>query len=527
VSPRSTRRASSSTLDRSAPLEGLPVVAVVGRPNVGKSTLFNRIVGDRLYGAAEWNGRRFIVIDTGGLERHPGDAIEAKVQEQARLAIREADTILFVVDVEAGLTPGDLEVGELLRTAAAPVLLVVNKADNLRREQDAVEFHRLGWPETHMISAAHGRGTADLLDALVWALPAESASELERKHREAELEADLEAFGDQAAGWSIAPRVEGDGSADAAAAAWDAQVAADRLAASEPVRVAIVGRPNVGKSSLLNALLGEERTIVSDIPGTTRDAIDSALDWHGRPVRLIDTAGIRRRGKVAGGEAAERFSALRSMKAIGRADVAILILDAPDGLTAQDAHVAGYVAEEGKGLVIAVNKWDLVEKTERTFDEYAERIRAQVPFLDFAPVVSISALTGQRVGRVLEMALEVAAERRRRVPTAELNRVVRDAAFRQTPPMVRNHRPKIFYATQVAVAPPTFVIFTSYAANVHFSYQRYLENQLRAAFGYDGSPIRLVFRERRREGLETHPRRRAVKKSSRSPQAARTARSRR
>ena len=528
MSPRAPKRATRTTLDRSAPLEGLPVVAIVGRPNVGKSTLFNRIVGertaivedrarttrDRLYGAAEWNGRRFIVIDTGGLERHPGDAIEEKVQEQARLAIREADTMLFVVDAESGLTAGDHEAGELLRTAVAPVLLVVNKADNLRRELDAVEFHRLGWPATHMISAAHGRGTADLLDALVWALPAESDSELERKHREAELEADLEAFGD-ALPARVAPTPDG---SDAAAevAAWDAQVAADRLAAAEPVRIAIVGRPNVGKSSLLNGLLGEERTIVSDIPGTTRDAIDTALDWHGRPLRLIDTAGIRRRGKVAAGEAAERFSALRSMKAIGRADVAILILDAPDGLTAQDAHVAGYVADEGKGLVIAVNKWDLVEKTEHTFDEFAERIRAQVPFLDFAPVVSISALTGQRIGRVLEMALEVAAERRRRIPTAELNRVVRDAAFRQTPPMVRNHRPKIFYATQVAVAPPTFVVFTSYAASVHFSYQRYLQNQLRAAFGFDGTPIRLIFRERRREELESHPRRRPPARTART-----------
>jgi GTP-binding protein len=524
VAPRSAKRAGRSTLDRSAPLEGLPVVAVVGRPNVGKSTLFNRIVGertaivedrarttrDRLYGAAEWNGRRFIVIDTGGLERHPGDAIEQKVQEQARLAIREADTILFVVDVEAGLTPGDLEAGELLRAAPASVLLVANKADNLRREQDAVEFHRLGWPEMHLISAAHGRGTADMLDALVWALPPESESEVERKRREAELEADVEAFGEEARTWSDTPAGGGEGE-DAEEAAWDAQVAADRLAAAEPVRIAIVGRPNVGKSSLLNSLLGEERTIVSDIPGTTRDAIDTALDWHGRSVRLIDTAGIRRRGKVAGGEAAERFSALRSMKAIGRADVAILILDAPDGLTAQDAHVAGYVAEEGKGLVIAVNKWDLVEKTEHTFDEFAERIRAQVPFLDFAPVVSISALTGQRVSKVLEMALEVAAERRRRIPTAELNRVVRDAAFRQTPPMVRNHRPKILYATQVAVAPPTFVIFSSYAGSVHFSYQRYLENQLRAAFGFDGSPLRLIFRERRRVEVDRPTRRRAVK----------------
>ncbi|MGH2406707.1 MAG: ribosome biogenesis GTPase Der [Candidatus Limnocylindrales bacterium] len=538
MSPRAARRASRSTLDRSTPLEGLPVVAVVGRPNVGKSTLFNRIVGertaivedrarttrDRLYGAAEWNGRRFIVVDTGGLERRPGDAIEQKVQAQARLAIAEADTILFVVDVEAGLTLGDVEAGDLLRAASVPVLLVVNKADNLRREQEAVEFHRLGWTETHIISAAHGRATGDMLDALIWALPPESASEIERKRRDAELEADLQAFGEGALGWPDATKADEGAAPEAAAAAWDAQVEADRQAAALPVHVAIVGRPNVGKSSLLNALLGEERTIVSDIPGTTRDAIDTALDWQGRQIRLIDTAGIRRRGKVAGGEAAERFSALRAMKAIGRADVAILILDAVDGLTAQDAHVAGYVVEEGKGLVLAVNKWDLVEKTERTFDEFAERIRAQVPFLDIAPVVSISALTGQRVGRVLEMAMDVAVERRRRIPTAELNQVIRAAAFRQTPPMVRNHRPKIFYATQVAVAPPTFVVFTSYAANVHFSYQRYLENQLRDAFGFAGAPIRLVFRERRREEIEKPSRRRGTKAGGGPSEAAAPAR---
>jgi len=498
------------------------VVAIVGRANVGKSTLFNRIVGertaivedrarttrDRLYGAAEWNGRRFIVVDTGGLERRPGDPIEEKVQEQARQAIAEADVILFVVDAEAGLTPGDLEANELLRTAATPVILVVNKADNAKRELEGAEFHRLGWDETYAVSAAHGRGTGDLLDALVWALPVESEAEVERKRREAELEADLEAFGEEALAWGREP---GAGpAADERTAAWDAQVAADQAANAQPVRIAIVGRPNVGKSSLLNALLGEERAIVSEIPGTTRDAIDTALEWNGRALRLIDTAGIRRRGKVAGGAAAERFSALRSLKAISRADVAVLIIDAPDGLTAQDAHVAGYVVEEGKGLVVAVNKWDLVEKTERTFDEFANRIRAQCPFLDFAPVVSISAKTGQRVGRVLEAAFEIAGERRRRISTGELNRVIGEATFRQTPPPVKGRRPKIFYATQAAVAPPTFVVFTSDAASVHFSYRRYLENQVRQAFGFDGTPVRFVFRDRSRVELEKRPTRRTA-----------------
>ncbi|HMJ80054.1 MAG TPA: ribosome biogenesis GTPase Der [Candidatus Dormibacteraeota bacterium] len=511
------------------PLEGLPVVAVVGRPNVGKSTLFNRIVGerqaivedrarttrDRLYAAAEWNGRRFVVVDTGGLERRPGDPIEAKVQEQARLAIAEADAIVFVVDAAAGATPADLEAAESLRAARAPVLVAVNKADSQRLELEGAEFHRLGWPETYAVSALHGRGVADLLDALVWALPPESAAEAERKAREAQAEADALTFGDEAVAWSAeadaasgtAGAAVATGAVDAAEAAWDAQVAAD-VAALGPIAIAIVGRPNVGKSSLLNALLGQERAIVSEIAGTTRDTIDTALDWHGQPVRLLDTAGLRRRGKAAGGPAAERYSSLRALKAINRADVAVLVLDAQDGLAAQDAHVAGYVVDEGRGLVVAVNKWDLVEgKTERTFDEFASRLRGQAPFLDFAPIVSISARTGQRVGRVLEAAVDIAAERRRRVATAELNRLVSEATFRQAPPAVKGRRPRILFATQASVAPPTFVFFARDAASVHFSYRRYLENELRKTFGFDGTPLRLVFRERSKVRLE--PRRRA------------------
>jgi GTPase len=511
--------------EASGPLDGLPVVAIVGRPNVGKSTLFNRIVGertaivedrarttrDRLYATAEWNARRFVVIDTGGLERRPGDPIEEKVQEQARLAIGEADVILFLVDAAAGLTPGDMEANDLLRTGARPVILVVNKADNQRLELEGAEFHRLGWAETYAISAAHGRGTGDLLDAVVWALPPESASEVERKRREAEIEADVEAFGEEALAWQLEATAAGDAELDPRVAAWDAQVAADQARAAEPARIAFVGRPNVGKSSLLNQLLGEERTIVSEIPGTTRDAIDTALEWNGAAIRLIDTAGLRRRGKVASGAASERYSALRSFRAIERADVAVLLIDATDGLTAQDAHVAGSVVEEGKGLVVAVNKWDLIEKTDRTFDEFATRIRAQVPFLDFAPVVSISALTGLRASRVLELAMDVAGERRKRIPTGELNRVIGEAVFRQTPPPVKGRRPKVFYATQAAVGPPTFVVFTSDAASVHFSYRRYLENRLRDAFGFDGTPLRLVFRDRRRVELERRSKPRGAK----------------
>ena len=497
---------------------GIPVVAIVGRPNVGKSTLFNRFIGqrsaivedrarttrDRLYGDAEWNGRRFVIVDTGGLEVDPDDPIEARVQEQARLAIAEADVVLFMVDAVSGLTPADLEATEILRRAKAPVIVAVNKADNEKRELEAAEFHQLGWEETYAISASHGRGTGDLLDAIVWALPPESDAELARKAREAEAET----WADEVAAGRLEPFVVGDPEADetddgdvlddtdaAEARRWDAAMAAD--ADGEPAAIAFVGRPNVGKSSLLNALLGEERAIVSEIPGTTRDAIDTRLAWGRSEVVLIDTAGIRRRGKVAGGPAAEKYSTLRALHALSRADVAVLVIDAVEGLTSQDAHVAGYVVEEGKGLVIAVNKWDLVaDKTDRTFDQYTEWIRNEVPFLDFAPILSISAKTGQRVGRVLETAIDIWGERRKRISTGALNRVLLAATDRTPPPPVRGHRPKLFYATQAAVAPPTFVFFASDASSVHFSYRRDLENRLRDTFGFDGTPIRLVFRDR-------------------------------
>jgi GTP-binding protein len=485
---------------------GIPVVAIVGRPNVGKSTLFNRFLGqrsaivedrarttrDRLYGDAEWNGRRFVIVDTGGLEVDPDDPIEARVQEQARLAIAEADVILFIVDAISGLTPADLEATEILRRARAPVIVAVNKADNEKRELEAAEFHQLGWEETYAISASHGRGTGDLLDAIVWALPPESDAELARKAREAEAES----WADEVAAGRLEPFVVGDPEADeddgdgsdeldetdaAEARRWDAAMAAD--ADGEPAAIAFVGRPNVGKSSLLNALLGEERAIVSEVPGTTRDAIDTRLAWGRSEVVLIDTA--------------EKYSTLRALHALSRADVAVLVIDAVEGLTSQDAHVAGYVVEEGKGLVIAVNKWDLVaDKTDRTFDQYTEWIRNEVPFLDFAPILSISAKTGQRVGRVLETAIDIWGERRKRISTGALNRVLAAATDRTPPPPVRGHRPKLFYATQAAVAPPTFVFFASDASAVHFSYRRYLENRLRDTFGFDGTPIRLVFRDR-------------------------------
>ena len=523
---------------------GIPVVAIVGRPNVGKSTLFNRFLGqrsaivedrarttrDRLYGDTEWNGRRFVIVDTGGLELDPDDPIEARVQEQARLAIAEADTILFVVDAMTGITPADLEAARILRRATAPVIVVVNKADNEKRELDGTEFYKLGWEETYAISASHGRGTGDLLDAIVWALPPESEVEIARKAREAEAEAwadevaaghldpfvvgdpeagDAEGEGDDSDGADGADGLAADSGA-AEARRWDAAMAAEQD--GEPAAIAFVGRPNVGKSSLLNALLGEDRAIVSEIPGTTRDAIDTRLAWGRSEVVLIDTAGIRRRGKVAAGPAAERYSTLRALHALSRADIAVLVVDAVEGLTSQDAHVAGYIIEEGKGLVIAVNKWDLVEdKTDRTFDQYVEWIRNEVPFLDFAPIISISAKTGQRVGRVLEAAIDIWGERRKRITTGELNRVLSAATDRTPPPPVRGHRPKLFYATQAAVAPPTFVFFASDASAVHFSYRRYLENRLREQFGFDGTPIRLVFRDRssvklpRRKKLRSAP----------------------
>jgi GTPase len=468
----------------------LPVVAIVGRPNVGKSTLFNRILGertaivedrarttrDRLYGDAEWNGRRFLVVDTGGLEIDPDDPIEAKVQVQARLAIAEADVIVFLVDAITGPTPADLEATELLRRAKAPVLLAVNKSDNPRRELDAAEFWQLGFETTMPIAANHGRGVADLLDEIVLALPPAPEPDPRPEPRDL-LFAEIE------------PGESGG----------EPELADDELldeAALTP-KVALVGLPNVGKSSLLNALLGHERTIVSDTPGTTRDSIDTTLAWGRGELVLIDTAGIKRRGKVASGSAAERFSTIRSLKAIERADVAVLLIDGVDGLTAQDAHIAGYVVEEGRGLVVAVNKWDAVEdKTGKTFDQYVTWIRADAPFLDFAPVVSLSAKTGQRVERALELAVDVWGEWRRRIPTGELNRVLTAAITRQDPPVTKGRRPKIFYATQASAAPPTFVFFARDAASVHFSYQRYLENQLRDAFGFLGSPMRLIFRER-------------------------------
>lgn len=430
-----------------------PLVAIVGRPNVGKSTLFNRLVEepraivedlpgttrDRLYADAQWGGVAFTLIDTGGLVLWTEDELTMQVRRQVELAMAEAEAILFMVDVTEGLTVGDEEIAELLRVSQKPLLLVVNKADNEARRLAATEFYGLGLGEPYPISALHGTGTGDLLDALVASFP---------------------------------PREE--------------------VEEAEGVGVAIVGRPNVGKSSLLNALLGRERAIVSESPGTTRDAIDTQMSWDSQLVTLIDTAGIRRRGRVRRG--VEQYSVLRALRAIQRAHVVLLLLDAPEGVTAQDAHIAGYAMEEARGIVLVVNKWDLMREAD--VSEYAKGVRQAFRFIPYAPLLFVSALTGRRVGTVLETALRVYQERLRRVPTSGLNRLLREAVASHSPPSKGGKRLRFYYATQAEVDPPTFVFFVNDPQLVHFSYRRYLENRLREGFGFEGTPLRLYFRRR-------------------------------
>jgi GTP-binding protein len=455
-----------------------PIVALVGRPNVGKSTLFNRIVGrrvaivedlpgttrDRLYADADWRGVDFVVVDTGGLEvtgsggqtvkpsRPPATAqtvgVESglfldQMRSQAQIAIAEAEVVVFLVDAEAGLTASDQEVADILRRAEKPVILAANKADNDRRRADAVEFYALGLGDPIAISALHGHGTGDLMDAIVEALPVTEVDEGE----------------------------------------------------DERVKVAIVGRPNVGKSSLLNRLLGQERVIVSEVPGTTRDAIDMEIEFDGQRVVLIDTAGIRRRGKIAPG--VEKYSVLRALKAINRADVCLLLIDAQDGVTAQDQHIAGYILDEAKSVVVVVNKWDAIEKDNYTMAHYTRDIRAALRFMDYVPVLFISAKTGQRVQQTLQVALQVRAERTRRISTADLNRLLQEATTRHPPKSKAGQQLKFYYVTQPEVDPPAFVFFVNDGKLVHFSYERYLENRIRETYGFLGTPLRLVFRSRR------------------------------
>lgn len=454
-----------------------PVVALVGRPNVGKSTLFNRLAEerlavvdevpgttrDRLVAEAEWAGHAFDIVDTGGIDPTAGagrsreplsvgsaDFIE-QIRAQAEIAIRDADAILFITDAESGITPADHEVARILRRSQRtregqpypPVILVVNKAESAPRRQETYQFYELGLGEPYAVSALHGTGTGDMLDALV------------------------ETFAEPG---------EEDG--------------------DESIKIAIVGKPNVGKSSLLNCLLGEERAIVSEIPGTTRDAIDTVLTYEDLPVTLIDTAGIRRRGKIEPG--VEKYSVLRSMRAIERSSVALLLVDATEGVTAQDQHIAGYILEDWKSVVVLVNKWDLVEKDSYTMNEYTRTIRQELNFLDYVPLLFISAKTGQRVDQVLPLALRVHEERLVRLSTAQLNRVLRQAQDQHPPPSRAGRHLKIYYGTQVRSDPPTFLLHVNDPKLAHFTYRRYLENQLREAHSFLGTPIRIVLRPRRK-----------------------------
>jgi GTP-binding protein len=506
---------------------GIPIVAIVGRPNVGKSTLFNRIVGqraaivedkarttrDRLYGETDWNARRFMVVDTGGLEVDTSDPIEARVQDQARIAIAEADVIVFVVEAISGLTPADQEAAEVLRRAKAPVLLAVNKSDNAKRELEAAEFYALGWEHTYPIAAIHGRGVADLLDEVVLALPPESEAELARKRREDEAEAfSREVEAGRLEAYVVGDDEDEDGAGsdgageddtafdeateevvDEAAKRWDALIASE--SGNEAPAVAFVGRPNVGKSSLLNALLKQDRMIVSDIPGTTRDAIDTTIPWGRTEIVLIDTAGIRRRGRVAGGPAAEKYSTLRSFRAISRADVAVLLVDAVDGLTAQDAHIAGFVVEEGRGLVVAVNKWDAVDAYQR---EMADRALAQrLAFLRYASVLHISARKRQGLAPLWSAIIQAYDAARAKLPTPVLTRLLQEAVAHQAPKRAGAVRPKLRYAHQGGMNPPIVVIHGNALEHVTDAYKRYLEGRIRTHFGLVGTPLRIELRSSR------------------------------
>ena len=463
-------------------MKRVPVVALVGRPNVGKSTLFNRLAGerlavvddtpgttrDRLHARAEWTGVDFVIVDTGGIDptkvkigegREPlsigsKDFIQ-EIRTQAEVAIRDADAVLFLVDVEHGITPADREVSDILRRNQKevdgelfpPVLLVVNKCDNPARRDQAIEFYEMGLGEIYPVSAQHGHGTGDLLDALVIALKQEADSDDDEEE-------------------------------------------------DDSVKIAIVGKPNAGKSSLLNKLIGQERAIVSPIAGTTRDAIDEYLTYEDIPITLIDTAGIRRRGKVEPG--VEKYSVLRAMKAIERADVALLIIDASTGITNQDAHIAGYILEAWKSAVVVVNKWDTLDKDTYTMDDYTNLLRRELNFLDYVPILFISALTGQRVKQVLPTALQVQEERLVRLTTAEINRVLQRAQDQHPAPSKAGKHLKIYYGTQVRTDPPTFLVFVNDTKLVHFTYKRFLENRFREQYGFLGTPIRLVFKPRKK-----------------------------
>ena len=434
-----------------------PLVAIVGRPNVGKSMLFNKLTGkrlsivedtpgvtrDRLYAQAEWRGRTFDLVDTGGIEPGTDNQILSFMREQAEIAIAAATVIVFVCDIRTGMTAADQEVAGMLQRSRKPVVLAVNKMDSTgHTDPDMYEFYNLGLGDPYPVSAVHGHGTGDLLDACFEFFPPENQEE------------------------------EGD----------------------DVVKVAIIGKPNVGKSSLVNRILGQERVIVSDVAGTTRDAVDSYLEKDGQTYLIIDTAGMRKKSKVD--DRVEKFSVLRATMAIERSDVCVIMIDAQEGVTEQDTKVAGLAHEAGKACIIVVNKWDAIEKDGKTMQRMEEDVRRDLSYMTYAPVLFISALTGQRVDRLFSLIDNVVNQAAMRIPTGVLNQVLGDAQARVQPPTDKGKRLKIYYMTQIGVKPPHFVIFCNDAKLFHFSYQRYLENQIRATFGLTGTPVRITIRQK-------------------------------
>lgn len=433
-----------------------PIIAIVGRPNVGKSTIFNRIIGDRLaivedkpgvtrdrlYGRGVWLEQEFSIIDTGGIEIDGEDEILRSVRIQAELAIEEADVIVFMVDAKSGVTSTDEEIAGILFKSGKPVVLAVNKVDNIQRQDDIYEFYSLGMGDPVGISGAHGLGIGDLLDEASKHFPEDTGDE----------------YGE------------------------------------DVIKVALIGRPNVGKSSLVNTMLGSERVIVSDVAGTTRDAIDTPFEKDGQKYVLIDTAGMRKRGKVY--ESTEKYSVMRAMKAIERADVVLVVLNGEEGIIEQDKHIAGYAHEAGKASIIVVNKWDAVEKDDKTMQQFTNKIRDHFLFMSYAPVVFVSAKTGQRLQKLYPVVNKVAENHSMRVVTHVLNDIINEAVALNTPPTDKGRRLKLNYATQVAVKPPTFMIFVNDPELMHFSYERYLENKIREAFDFEGTPLRLFTRRK-------------------------------
>ena len=437
-----------------------PVVAIVGRPNVGKSTLFNRIIRnrvaivedqpgvtrDRLYFDAEWNNRQFTLIDTGGLEFDDLGQFTAHVRRQAEIAIDEADVILFIVDARAGLHPTDRDVAMVLRRTKKPVLLVANKVEHFDAHKiPYYDFYELGLGDPVPVSAAEGMNTGDLLDQTVALLP----------------------------------------------------VVAEDHYAPDTIKIAVIGRPNVGKSTLVNAILGEERVIVSEIPGTTRDAIDTPMERDGKNYVLIDTAGVRRRKRIDG--ATERYSVIRALRAVDRSEVVLMLIDASDGVTDQDKRIAGYAEDKGKAIILVINKWDLIEKDGKTMLRFNEKIRDALGFIRYAPTIYISALTKQRVSKVLELVDFITEQYYLRITTSNVNKLVREAFQQNPPPTYKGRQLKTLFAMQASVAPPTFILFVNDRGLMHFSYRRYLENFFRAAYGFEGTPIRFILRCRNQD----------------------------